>query len=168
MMMDDPPFEPDRALFQRWREAAATPMATAPDALMLAAYAEGRLTEAESEQLEAALAVDPELLDTLLALRRPAGSAIPSAALIQSAQSCVPDRSDAVVVPFRGQVAVPAALGRVTAWLAWGAVAASLLLVSMAGFDLGVRTQHAVNASASYETPADLLDPSSLSGDDIG
>ncbi len=46
-MMDDPPFEPDRALFARWRDAAPAP--EIPDALTLAAYAEGRLDETASE-----------------------------------------------------------------------------------------------------------------------
>ena len=165
MMMDDPPFERDRALFARWRAATAEPLAMAPDALLLAAYAEGRLSEAEAEPVEAALAADPELLDMLLALRRPVESASPTPGLIRSAQALVADRPDPVVVPFRPR---NAGLGRVSGSLAWGAVAASLLLVAMVGFDLGVRTEHAVNATTLYDSPSDLLDPSSLSGDDIG
>jgi hypothetical protein len=165
MMMDDPPFERDRALFAQWRAAAAEPMASAPDALLLAAYAEGRLTEAEAAPVEAALAADPALLDTLLALRQPAEPAQPSTMSIQAAQALVAGQSDPVVVPFRRRAA---GLGRFSGGLAWAAVAASLLLVSMVGFDLGVRTEHVVNATASADSPSDLLDPFSLSGDDIG
>ena len=54
MMMDDPPFVPDRALVARWRDASvpalrlldrsAEPI-VAEDAMMLAAYADGRLNE---------------------------------------------------------------------------------------------------------------------------
>lgn len=165
-MMDDPPFEPDRALFARWhaaRDAAATAPAL-PDALTLAAYAEGRLGEAAAEAVEAALAADPELLDTLLALRAPPRAAA-SAALIRSAQALV--RAEPVVVPF--PVRKPAAARPVRAWLAWGAVAASLLLVSVAGFNLGAATSHAVDTTAAGdESPSDLLDLSSLAGDDIG
>ena len=167
MMMDDPPFEPDRALFARWHAArdadAAAP--ELPDALMLAAYAEGRLDEAAAEAVEAALVVDPDLLDTLLALRAPPEPEAASAALIHSAQTLV--RAEPVVVPF--PVRKPAAPRPVKAWLAWGAVAASLLLVSVAGFNLGAATSHAVDTTAAGdESPSDLLDLSSLAGDDIG
>jgi anti-sigma factor RsiW len=161
MMMEDPPFEPDKALAARWRAAAAS--APAPDMLTLAAYAEGRLDEAAAEAVEAALAADPELLDTYLALRAPAETEAASAALIRSAQALV--RTEPVVVPFPTRK--PAA--PVKAWLAWGAVAASLLLVSVAGFNLGMATVPRTDAvSTSDESPSDLLDLSSLAGDDIG
>jgi hypothetical protein len=160
MMMDDPPFEPDRALFARWR--AAADQAAALDALPLAAYAEGRLGEAEAAPIEAALAADPALLDTLIALRFVAETAAPSPGLIATAQALVPAKANPVLVAFRPRASL---VGRIAAW---GAVAASLLVVSLAGFDLGVRTEHAVSAEAGYDAPADLLDPSSLAGDDIG
>ncbi len=163
MMMDDPPFEPDRALVARWRDATTAPVP--PDALTLAAYAEGRLGETEAEAVEAALATDPALLETLLALRAPAETETASATLIHSAQALV--RAEAVVVPFPARK--PVAARPVTAWLAWGAVAASLLLVSVAGFNLGVATGHTADAiSAGDESPSDLLDLSSLTGDDVG
>jgi anti-sigma factor RsiW len=163
MMMDDPPFEPDRALVERWR-AAVDAAAPPPDAMILAAYAEGRLDDAAAEQVEAALAADPELLDTLLALRAPAETALPSPALIRSTQALV--AADPVVVPFIRRAAPARGLN---AWLAWGAVAASLLLVSLAGFDLGMQTGHAVDTvSVSDDSPSDLLDLSSFTGDDIG
>jgi anti-sigma factor RsiW len=162
-MMDDAPFEPDRALFARWRDA--TPAPALPDALTLAAYAEGRLDDAAIEAVEAALAADPELIETLLALRAPAQTETASAVLIRSAQALV--RAEPIVVPFPSRKA--AAPRPVKAWLAWGAVAASLLLVSVAGFNLGLETGHSVGVGAAGDdSPSDLLDLSSLTGDDIG
>jgi anti-sigma factor RsiW len=170
MMMDDPSFDAGKALFQRWRAAShpAMPTDTAPDALTLAAYAEGRLSDAEMELVEAALAADPALLDTLLALRAEAAPENPSAKLVQAAQALVPAQENTVVVPFPARRG--GAASRVNAWLAWAAVAASLMIVSIAGFDLGMRTEHAVSAAAAtnVDSPADLLDPSDLSGDDVG
>ncbi len=166
MMMDDPPFEPDRALFARWHAArdAAAPAPALPDAVTLAAYAEGRLDDAAAEAVEAALAADPDLLETLLALRAPPQPEA-AAAVIRSAQALV--RAEPVVVPF--PVRKPGAARPVKAWLAWGAVAASLLLVSVAGFDMGLATGHDVSAtSAGDDSPSDLLDLSGLTGDDIG
>lgn len=168
MMMDDPPFEPDKALAARWRSARAIDRAPdRPDALTLAAYAEGRLDEAAAEAVEAALAADPELLDTLLALRAPIEPEVASVALIRSAQSL--GRGEPVVVPFPAPRPGAAAPRPVKAWLAWGAVAASLLLVSAAGFDLGLKTEHTINATAAIDdSPSDLLDLSDLTGDDVG
>jgi hypothetical protein len=167
MMMDDPPFEPDRALFARWHAArdAAAPALAQPDALTLAAYAEGRLDEAAAEAVEAAFAADPHLLETLLALRAPPEPETASAKLIHSAQALV--RAEPVVVAFPARR--PVAPRPVKAWLAWGAVAASLLLVSVAGFDMGLATGHSVSATAAGDdSPSDLLDLSGLTGDDIG
>jgi anti-sigma factor RsiW len=164
MMMDDPPFEPDKALAARWLAVRDTAPAT-PDALTLAAYAEGRLDDAAAEAVEAALAADPDLLDTLLALRAPPEIESASAALILSAQSLV--RAEPVVVPFPSRK--PAPSHPVKAWFAWGAVAASLLLVSVAGFNMGLATGHPADAAtAGDESPSDLLDLSGLTGDDIG
>jgi hypothetical protein len=157
-MIDDPPFEPDRALFTRWRTARSGAAPAAPDALALAAYADGRLAGAAAEAVEAALATDPELLDMLLALGQPAPPAIASAALIRSARGLVPS-------PRR--IILPEAAGRVGPWYAWGAVAASLLIVAIGGFGLGMRTAYVVNAVIAADSPGDLLDPSSLSGDDF-
>jgi|HubBroStandDraft_1064217.scaffolds.fasta_scaffold00011_22 hypothetical protein len=170
-MIEDPPFEPDPALVDRWRRAVAAPVGAAPDALVLAAYAEGRSSDLEIEEVEAALAADPALLDTLLALGRPVQPVIASAAFIGSVQGLVPVGTSPVVVPFFFFRPRPAAAGsraRVSPALAWAAVAASLLLVSVAGFDLGMRTERLVNAADTFESPGDLLDPSSLPGDDIG
>lgn len=169
-MMDDPSFQAGKALFQRWRAAShpAMPTDTAPDALTLAAYAEGRLSDAEMALVEAALASDPALLDTLLALRLADAPETPSIALVQAAQALVPAQEHPVVVPFQARRGSGAS--RVNAWLAWAAVAASLMIVSVAGFDLGIRTEHAVSAADANGTDSagDLLDLTDLSGDDIG
>jgi anti-sigma factor RsiW len=170
-MIEDPPFEPDRALAMRWRRARSGPIAPEPmaavplDPSLLAAYVEGRLSEAESLPVEMALAADPALLDTLIALRQPAIPAIPSAALIRSAQALVAGAADPVVVPFARRSAERRGF---KAWVAWGAVAASLLIVSTAGFSLGMSTGGVADTPPGLESPSDLLDLSILAGDDVG
>jgi anti-sigma factor RsiW len=58
------------ALWQRAREGwSPVRDDEAPDALLLAAYLEGRLAEDEAARLEGRLAAEPALLDELLALR---------------------------------------------------------------------------------------------------
>ena len=59
----------DRRLWQRWRTLGETSRVAEPDALLLAAYAEGRLTEADAEPVEAWLAAAPEVLADVIAAR---------------------------------------------------------------------------------------------------
>lgn len=175
--MADPPFDRDPALARRWLDAAAAlPAPDAPDALTLAAYAAGRLDDAAAEAVEAALAADPVLLDTLLALRQPPETEIPSTALIRSAQALVAPRTGeggtghAGILPFRRNTSdhKRSSIGRARGWLAWGAVAAGLMIVSTAGFNLGMRTAEAFNPPMTADVTSDLLDPSGLAGDDSG
>jgi len=60
----------------------------APEALLLAAYLDGRLAEDEAARLEARLAGEPALLEELLALRESlaAGAEAPPAAVVTRAQ----------------------------------------------------------------------------------
>jgi anti-sigma factor RsiW len=175
--MADPPFDRDPALARRWLDAAAAlPAPDTPDALTLAAYAEGRLDDAAAAAVEAALAADPALLDALLTLRQPAETTIPSAALIQSAQALVgmaagdSGGGQAAILPFRRNATDQRrpAIGSTRRWLAWGAVAAGLMIVSTAGFNLGMSTAEAFNPPAATDLTGDLLDPSGLAGDDSG
>lgn len=171
MNMADPPFDGDPALARRWLDtAAALPAPETADALTLAAYAEGRLDDAAAEAVEAALAADPALLDTLLALRQPAATAIPSIALIRSAQALVAPTGQASILPFRRNITAHShsPIARARGWLAWGTVAAGLMIVSMAGFNLGIHTAEAFNPPAVADMTSDLLDPSGLAGDDSG
>src|SRR5215471_15573237 len=60
----------ENALWRHWRAAvvnAAGEAAPAPDALLLAAYAEHRLSEVVAEEVEAWLALHPEAIEDVLA-----------------------------------------------------------------------------------------------------
>jgi hypothetical protein len=129
----------ETALWRQWRRAmvdAAGEAAPAPDPLLLAAYAEHRLSETAAEEVEAWLALNPEALADVLVAQDSnvvQASIQPSKAALVRAMGLVPARQ-AKVVPFRRTVQpAPAwrvAMGRV-------AVAASLLVVSLIGFTLG-------------------------------
>jgi hypothetical protein len=165
-MNDDAPFQPDRTLYERWRSRESDPAdapASALDPMLLAAYLEGRLGEDEAAALERQLALDPDALDDLVAWT-PVAPEIPSAAFIAAAQGLV---GGATILPFAPR---PAAAPRrvVTAWAAWGAVAASLVLISLVGFNLGMQTERNFNDVTGVGTSIDILDQSSGLGDGIG
>ena len=164
-MSDATPFESDRPLYERWRSSMTGPAVPPPDMLTLAAYLDGRLDEAAAEPVEAALATDPALLEALLELRRPLTPENPSPALIAHAQAVVENGQAPVVVPFRGRAHRAGPIG---AWAAWGAVAASLVVVSLVGFDLGIRTEQAISGPVGTELSNDLFYQSSLQDDGIG
>jgi hypothetical protein len=162
-MNDELPFEKDPALFRQWlRHQPAEfdfmpPDFIPPDFMTLAAYAEGNATAAESALVEAALAADPALLDATLALGGPITPEIPSAALLRRAQGLRAAPSHRRVLPF-----APAARRRLSPILAWGALAASLVLMSLVGFDVGIRAERATMPAAFQVSPLDLLDQSEL------
>lgn len=81
------------ALWRRGRAGWRAPSdEEAPDALLLAAYLDGRLAEDEAARLEARLAGQPALLDELLALRATldAGPETAPAAVVARAQALRP------------------------------------------------------------------------------
>ncbi|HXA70201.1 MAG TPA: hypothetical protein VNW24_07120 [Stellaceae bacterium] len=149
------------ALWRHWRRAmssAAGEAAPAPDPLLLAAYAEHRLSETAAEQVEAWLAVNPEALADVLAARESKlgqPSVQPPEAALVRAMGLVPGVTSEVV-PFR-HTARPAlswriAMGRV-------AVAASLLVVSLLGFTLGTDAYtNLLNGGQSTALGQDLFD----------
>jgi anti-sigma factor RsiW len=120
----------DRELWQRWRglERSDVP---APDALTLAAYAEGRLSEEEAEPVENWLAANPAALAEVIAARTvPQSPAVASESLIADACALVAG-AEGNVVPLRRSGAP---------WrnaLAWSSVAASLVAASFIGFSMG-------------------------------
>ena len=148
-------------LWWHWRRAmlnAAGEAAPAPDPLLLAAYAEHRLSETAAEELEAWLALNPEALADVLAARvsklgQP--SVQPPEAVLVRAMGLVPGVTS-TVLPFR-RTARPApswriAMGRV-------AVAASLLVVSLIGFTLGTDAyMNLLNGGQSTALSQDLFD----------
>ena len=166
-MTDDAPLPEDRALYEQWRshESIEAGPDAALDPLLLAAYLEGRLDETGAAALDALFAADPSALDDLLDLRNaPLVPEIPSAAFIRGAQALVP--APATVLPFRPRAATPR---RVSPWAAWGAVAASLVLISMVGFDLGMQTERNFDEGTGLGVSIDILDQSAAPlGDGVG
>lgn len=166
-MSDDAPLQLNRPLYERWRSTSRAAAVAAPNALVLAAYLDGRLSEAEAEGVEAALATDPQLLDAFLDLKRPIVPEIPSTALIREAQAAVP--ATAVIMPFKSpKVGGRTGNSRTNPWAAWGAVAASLVLVSLVGFDLGIQTERAISWPVGSEMSNDVFYQSATMDDGIG
>lgn len=142
-------------LWQRFRALDHRAAPTAPEALELAAYAEGRLDEAAAvERVEAWLLAHPAALDDVVAAR--AGHAAPaSRTLIERALALVP--AEAQILLFRRQAA-PSYTWRVH--MARVAVAASLALTGLVGFTLG--SQSYANLFGSTESvTGGLFDQSS-------
>jgi hypothetical protein len=143
--------EQDRLMWQRWR-AGANATSAAPDALQLAAYAEGRLDETDAEAVENFLAAYPDALNEIVAARAAIETPAIGASddIIAKACALVPMRE--TVVPLRR----PA-----VRWhnaLAWGSIAASLVAASFVGFTAG---------SDAYRTLAPTQANESLSGDSL-
>lgn len=123
-----------------WREALGVP--EAPDDLTLAAYLDGNLDKGATQALETWMAATPEGLESVLAAR--AALAAPPAE--------APDRAIArarAIIHAGGVHAGPAEAG--TDWLsrifagaagllgpaAWAGAAATVLVASVSGFELG-------------------------------
>jgi anti-sigma factor RsiW len=128
-------------------EAAASSGAARPDALSLAEFAEDRLDGPEAAAVEALLAADPSLAEDVALASR--ATEIPPrigdaalAATIARAAALVPATPEATrhnVLPFR-TARPPLSSPAVSSWrlaARWGALAASLALVSWLGFALG-------------------------------
>ena len=128
----------DRRLWQRWQARGEKSLVAEPDALLLAVYAEGRLSEAEAEPVEAWLAATPDALSDLLAARATdEHQPHVDRRILSAACALVPGvaQPSATILPFRA----PSSRG-VPQWrtaLAWSSIAASLLCASLIGFSLG-------------------------------
>lgn len=112
-------------------EAAGAVVDEEPDALLLAAYIDGRLDARACERLEARLLAANGGVDLLVFAR--AATAAPTAPV-----------PDAVIGRAQALVRAPARVGRVSAWwsrtvspIVWSGVAAALLLAAVSGFELG-------------------------------
>jgi anti-sigma factor RsiW len=149
--------------WRRWRVTSAE--APPVDAMLLAAYAEGRLDESAAEPVEAWLADHPEAFADIAAARAAASAAddaVPEPRIGRALALVAPLASGAEIVPFPAALAARRRTWRDAA--AWGAVAASLLVTSMFGFEIGssayanLTTQPSVAAeSVAHE----LIDPPS-------
>jgi hypothetical protein len=157
----------DRQLWQRWRALGETSRTAEPDALSIAAYAEGRLSESEAEPIEAWLAASPEAVDDIVAARayeqRPPRVAFEhvlahACELIPGTAStpAVAETATATILPFRRRLAPQ--------WrtaLAWSSVAASLVCASMVGFSMGSAAYTNLSGTQTVDTAvADGLDTS--------
>lgn len=149
------------ALWRRWRSRSRAVAKGGVDdnALLLAAYIDGRLAAARAEAIEEWLIDHPEALDDLIAARAAAGAALPAApkSIIARAQSLVAARSE-TAMRFAGRPM------RRHGWrtaAAWSGLAASLLATSLFGFALGSNAYlDVMGQSPSPETTFhQLLDP---------
>jgi hypothetical protein len=122
-----------------------------PDALTLAAYAEGRLDRASSATVERWLALDPDAAGDVAQARAPV-PAIDDDAAARVAARALPLVS-ARILAFRP---------RVPRWAEITAIAASLVLVAYLGFELGTQSMviqdDTVDVFDSFTIPGGLLD----------
>lgn len=161
----------DAALWRRWRlDRRSEPGPRAPDPMLLAAYAEGRLREAEAEPVEDWLADHPSALDDVLAASTATAAAdqpVPESVMLRAAAlvpAAIGGRS--TVVPFPLAVA-PRRRALRTA-MTWGGLAASLLVTSLVGFGIGNNAYDSLAGQpATVESVAhELTDPPSALFDD--
>jgi hypothetical protein len=145
----------EAALWQRWRSAAAHDRADAvePDAMLLAAYAEGRLTGGLAEAVEDWLAAHPEAIEDIRAARQAEDAPVPAA------DAAMLERAVALVQPGSAEIlSLPPAL-RWRVMASWGAMAASLLVASLVGFALGNDTYLNLSNSSAPALGLELIDP---------
>ena len=148
----------ENALWRHWRAAmvnAAGDAAPAPAPMLLAAYAERRLSETAAEEVEAWLARHPEAIGDVLTAP---DTDAPSAAALAKAMALVSE-PDPKVVPFRRPTHPASPVWRVA--VARVAVAASLLVVSLVGFALGTDAYINLNGDQQTALSQYLFDPPS-------
>ena len=146
----------EAALWCRWRSAAGRGSPVEPDPLLLAAYAENRLDPAEVDLVEEWLAAHPQAIDDVLAARQAAAAALPdSPVAVVARATALLYQGDAQVLAFRR----PVARWRTAA--AWGCMAASLVLASAVGFNLGTDVYVNLARGTSSSLSQELLDPPS-------
>ncbi len=152
-MTDDPKLDSDRALYFSWRAAELRAAAAGgdvrrPSAMELASYADRTLDDVRKEAVEAAMAGSPHLLREMLALRRGGLPEHASEKFLDRARQLVPSEAPArrgadivKLAPPRKPRRYGLELGGI---VTWGALAASILIVSMLGFNIGMATQQAI------------------------
>lgn len=107
------------------------------DANLLAAFLDGRLGKAERDTLEARLADDPMLLETLLAAKGgERAQSGPPPELIDAAKAVGHRRAGGGGAAMMRSAANENGRGRI-AWLEWAAAAAAIVVVSAIGFEMG-------------------------------
>lgn len=151
----------EAGLWRRWREAGGGRLAAGaePDALELAAYAENRLSPEETEAVEDWLSSNPQIIKDIFAAREIDESALPEApeAVVARAAALV-GVGDGKVLAFRRPTA---SRRRWRGAASWGAMAASLLVASLAGFAMGDDTYATLLGGSPPVLGQELLDPPS-------
>jgi hypothetical protein len=146
----------DPALWRRWRSAgAAGAPAAEPDPVLLAAYAEDRLSPEAAEAIEDWLAANPAAIQDILTARRAQDAPLPGApqATVARATALV-GSGTADVLPFRRPTQRSWRLAA-----NWSAMAASILVACFMGVAMGHAT-YTVLASGSVDSLGqDLIDP---------
>lgn len=145
----------EAGLWRCWRLAAGEESAAAaePDALLLAAYAENRLAPAAAEAVEDWLAANPQIVQDILAARRVAKASLPVA------PEAVVARAAALVAAEGAKVLAFRPPRRWGGAVRWGAMAASLLVASLAGFAMGDDTYVTLAGGSPSSLSQELLDP---------
>jgi anti-sigma factor RsiW len=151
----------EAALWRRWRHATGDGGAAGPepDAMVLAAYAESRLEDDAAAVVEAWLADNPQSVRDVLAARQMQQVTLPAAPELMIARAAaLMGGGEAEILPFRRPTP------RVRSWrgaVGWGAVAASLLVASLAGFATGGDTYATLAGVSNSSLGQELLDPPS-------
>jgi hypothetical protein len=149
----------EAALWRRWRSASVLvgPTGGAPDAVLLAAYAEGRLSEEAAAPVEDWLAVHPDAISDFVAAQRSGRDEHPVAptAVVARAEALVAV-GDAHILTF--PPAAPRRAGWRTAAL-WSGMAASLAVTSLIGFSLGNSAYLSLVDGGSPAFGQELFDP---------
>ena len=160
-----------RALWRRWtmgEEQADAGMAGAMplDELTLAAYAEGRLDAADSEEVAAFLGDHPEFAEDVAVARHVASTTevreagdLELASIIARASALVPAADDRVIA-FRPAPRLTEPNWRFAA--RWAALAASFAMVSYLGFALGSDASYSLaslDQSVAAAPGDEVLDP---------
>ncbi|HUH85762.1 MAG TPA: hypothetical protein VLX85_14220 [Stellaceae bacterium] len=150
----------EAALWRRWRTAGATGAAVPadPDPLLLAAYAEDRLSVDGAEAVEDWLAANPLAAQDIVAARRTLRIPLPVAPshVIDRAAALVGVADGVSVLAFRR----PSPSRR--HWreaLRIGAMAASVLVASFVGFAMGNDTFVTLAGGSAPALSLELLDP---------
>ena len=130
----------------------------------LAAWLERRLSDEESAEVELALALDPELLSDMIAIARDQNVSAPVSEkllndLVALGPANLPQTATLVSFPPPRRPPIRRAAGTL---LSWCAIAASVAVISLVGFDLGTfmgkQAISQTSASDVLQVPNDDLD----------
>jgi len=121
--------------------APTWPAADGIDALLIAGYLEGRLTDDGHAELERRLAASPDLLDGLIAARAGLPEETAPQAVTAFARNCVAEPITVPPAPLAARAAAAIRQPRWLPWFGWGAASAVSVALLVLGavwlFDAG-------------------------------